>query len=146
MALSSRTSIITYIYNLLTGNADLKAAMTDPLVLKHNWAQPDTIFPYLVHTLGISVDDAGFYPRRLASYSIDIWSDSPSAEEAEIISEILIGILDELEFTTTEIERAVFELQSDTPVIETEQDIQHYNLTFNLRYFRIAEIVAINAR
>jgi len=146
MVLSSRTSIITYIYNLLTTDADLVAAMTDPITLAHEWAQPDAVFPYLVHRLEIGQDDGNFYPRRLATYYIDIWSDSPNATEAETISKIIIGLLDELEFTTDEVERARFELISDVPVVETEQDIWHYNLTFNLRYFRIAEIAAINAR
>ena len=144
MVLDTQKSLLTYIYNLLTNDTDLKAAMGGTVRLELTWAKPDTVFPYLVHRLDIVADD--FYPMRRAVYYLDIWSDSDTAEEILAIRQLIIALLDELEFSTTEATRARFLLQTDGFIPEVEQGIWHYAIMFNLVYFRDAEIAAIDAR
>lgn len=144
MVVDTQKSLLAYIDDLLTKNTKLKAAMGGAVRLELTWAQPDTVFPYLVHRLDVVADD--FYPMRRAVYYLDIWSDSPTAEQILAIRQLIIALLDELEFSTTEATRARFLLQTDGFIPETEQGIWHYALMFNLRYFRDAEIASIDSR
>ncbi len=145
MVLDTQESLLTYIHNLLTGDIDLKAAMGGTVRLELTWAKPDMEFPYLVHRIDIGVDP--FWPARRAVYYLDIWSDNPSAfAEITPIRKLIIELLDELEFSTDEVDRADFYLQTDGFIPETEQGIWHYAIMFNLNYFRYAEITAIDAR
>ena len=141
-------ALLTYIYNRLTGDTGLQSDMGGSVRLALAWAKPDTIFPYLVHRIDIRADDSEVYALRRATYYIDIWSDSPNASEVLAIREEIITSLDELEFNTAsnEATRARFELQTDKFIPETEDGILHYAIMFNLRFFRDAEITAINAR
>jgi len=144
MVIDTQKSIITYIYNLLTTDESLKATMGGTVRLYLTWAISDAVFPYLVHRLDITAND--FYPERDATYYLDIWSDSPDADEILAIRKRIIELLDELEFTTDEAERARFTLQTDFFITQKEPGIWHYAFMFGLRYFRIAEIDAINSR
>ena len=144
MVVDTQKSLLTYIENLLTIDTDLQTAMGGTVRLALVWAPPDYEFPYLVHRIDIGVDI--FWPGRRAVYYLDIWSHSPNAEETLAIRKIIIELLDELEFSTAEVDRADFYLQTDGFIVESEDGIWHYALMFNLNYFRYAEITAINAR
>jgi len=141
-------ALLTYIYTLLTTDAGLKADMGGTVRLAAIWAKPDTAFPYLVHRIDFGPDTDDTNIMRRSTYYIDIWSDSPNASEILAIREEIIGLLDELEFDTAnnEATRARFLLQTDAFIPETEDGIWHYAIMFNLRFFRNAEITAINAR
>ena len=144
MVIDTQKSIIDYIYGVLTADPSLKSTMGDTVRLALTWAKPDCEFPYLVHRLDISARP--FYPECDATYYLDIWSDSPEADETMAIRKRIIELLDELEFTTDEAERARFTLQTDFFITQKEPGIWHYAFMFGLRYFRIAEIDAINSR
>ena len=139
-------ALLTYIYARLTTDAGLMADMGGTVRLAAVWAKPDTTFPYLVHRIDVGPDP--LFIMRRATYYIDIWSDSPNASEVLAIREEIIGLLDELEFDTAsdEATRARFSLQTDAFIPETEDGIWHYAIMFNLRFFRDAEITAIDAR
>jgi len=141
-------ALLTYIYNRLTTDAGLMADMGGTVRLALAWAKPDTEFPYLVHRIDFGPDTDDTNIMRRSTYYIDIWSDSPNAAELLAIKEEIIASLDELEFNTAndEATRARFSLQTDAMVPETEDGIHHYALMFLLRFFRDAEITAINAR
>ena len=146
MAVDTQKALLTYLYTLLTDDTELKAALGGSVRLAPVWAQPDTIFPYLVHRIDVVADP--LHVMRRAVYYLDIWSDSPNADEILAIREVIIGLLDELEFDTAgdEATRARFSLQTDAFIPETEPGIWHYAMMFNLRYFRDAEIATIDAR
>lgn len=158
MVIDTMKSIIDYIYNILTGDdaedVGLQAIMgRTTWLLYHTWAKPDAAFPYLVHRLDIMADK--FWPECDATYYLDIWSDSDDADETLNIRKRIIELLDELEFSTTEMvlgteqliaDRARFTLQTNFFIPEIEQGIWHFAFTFNLRYFRVAEINAIDSR
>jgi len=139
-------ALLTYIYNRLTTDTGLKADMGGTVRLALAWAKPDTTFPYLVHRIDVGADP--LFIMRRATYYIDIWSDSPNASEILAIREEIITSLDELEFNTAsdEATRARFLLQTESFIPETEDGIWHYAIMFNLRFFRNAEITAIDAR
>jgi len=144
MAIDTEKSIIDYIYNLLTTDISLKATMGGTARLYYTWAKPDATFPYLVHRLENIAND--FYPICTARYYLDIWSDSTNAQEALSIRKRIIELLDEIEFSTTEADRAVFCLKINRLEPEAEQDIWHYAFEFNLDYFRNSEIDSIESR
>ena len=144
VTIDTQKAILTYIYNLLTTDATLKSAMGGTVRLYPTWAKPDAEFPYLVHRLDIASVD--FFPMRMAAYYLDIWSDSPSAEEILTIRTQIITLLDELEPSIDEVSAARLWLQTDGFVPESEQDIWHYVTLWNLRYYRKSEVSAILAR
>lgn len=144
MATDTQKSLTTAIWTRLTTDTDLQTAMGGTVRCYLTWAKEDADFPYLVHRMDVVADT--LYVMRRAAYYLDIWSDSPNAEEVLAIRELIIGLLDEYEFSTTEATRARFELQTDGFIPEPEQGIWHYAMMFNLRYFRDAEIATIDAR
>lgn len=146
MTLDTQTSLLTYLWNLLTGVEDtgLKAVMGDPVRCYLTWAEPDAEFPYLVHRIDIAPAEP--FPMRQATYYLDIWSDSPNADEILAIRKRIIELLDELEPATDEIAGGRLWLQTEGFIPETEAGIFHYAMQFNLRYFRSAEVAAIISR
>ena len=144
MVLDTQKSLLTYLYNLLTTDYDLQTAMGGTVRLYLTWATPDAAFPYLVHRIDVSVAEP--FPMRQATLYLDIWSDSPNADETLAIRKLIIELLDELEPATTEIAGARIWLQTDAFIPESDQGIWHYALQFNLRYYRKSETAAIIAR
>ena len=144
MAIDTDKSIIDYIFARLTTDTSLKATMGGTVRLYREWAVPDAAFPYLVHRLEHIAND--FYPICAARYYLDIWSDSPDSQETTSIRKRIIELLDEIEFSTTEADRAVFCMKINRFEPEAEQDIWHYAFEFNLDYFRNSEIDSIESR
>ena len=145
MTVDVRRSLINYLWTLLTTDPTLQEVMGGTVRCYLTWAEADAEFPYLVHRLDIRAEEGTFVVQR-ATYYLDIWSDSPDADETLAIRKRIIELLDELEFSTDEADRARFILQTDGFIPEMEQGIWHYAFMFNLRYFRVAEIDAINSR
>ena len=133
-----------YLWTRLTTNVDMKAAMSDPVRCYLTWAKPDAVFPYLVHR--IDIGPSAPFMMRQATYYLDIWSDSPNAEEILAIRALIIALLDELEPAPDEITAGRLWLQTDGFIPESTQGIWHYALQFNLRYYRVSETAAIIGR
>lgn len=144
MTVDTQKSLLTYLWNLLTGDTDLKAAMGGTVRCYLTWAKPDAEFPYLVNRLDIAPQEP--WPMRQATYYLDIWSDSPNADEILAIRKIIIELLDELEPATDEVAAARLWLQTEGFIPESEQGIWHYATQWNLRYYRAAETSAIIGR
>jgi len=144
MVLDTETSLLTYIWTLLTGDNTLKAAMGGTVRCYLTWGAPDATFPYLVHRIDIAPAEP--FPMRQATYYLDIWSDSPNADEILAIRKIIIELLDELEPTTDEIKGARLWSQTEGFIPESEQGIWHYAIQWNLRYYRKAETASIIGR
>jgi len=144
MTLDTQKSILTYLWNLLTGDTDLETAMGGTVRCYLTWAEPNATFPYLVHRIDIAPAEP--FPMRQATYYLDIWSDSPNADEILAIRKIIIELLDELEPTTDEIKGARLWSQTEGFIPESEQGIWHYAIQWNLRYYRKAETASIIGR
>ncbi len=144
MVLDTQKSLLTYLYNLLTTDSDLQTAMGGAVRLYLTWATPDAAFPYLVYRIDISAAEP--FPMRQSTLYLDIWSDSPNADETLAIRKLVIELLDELEPSTDEIAGARLWIQTDGFIPESDQGIWHYALQFNLRYYRKSEAAAIIAR
>jgi len=144
MVLDTQVSLLTYLEARLTDDTDLQDAMGGTVRLALVWAPPDYEFPYLVHRIDINVDP--FWPARNSVYYLDIWSDSPNANEILAVRKIIIELLDELRFSTDEVDRADLYLQTDGFIPESEDGIWHYAIMFNMDYFRYSEITAIDRR
>jgi len=124
--------LITQLYTTLTDNATLKAAMGGTVRLYLTWAEPDAIFPYLVHRLEETLPM--WSPEHEGTYLIDIWSDSENADEILAIRSQIITLIDELEYAAvSEHDGAWFWLRSGMFVPEPEQGIWHFNLTFDMK-------------
>ena len=132
-------SLLTSLYNTLTADDDLKACMGGSVRLSPIWAPPDCGFPYLVHRIDMA-NVADWSPVRACTYYLDIWSDSPSAEEVLDIRQRLMALLDNHEFSTDETTEAWLWIQTDGFIPEVEQDIWHYACQFNLGWLRDAQI------
>lgn len=149
VAVDTQKSLLTYIYNLLTTNDDLKTAMgstvESPMRLYLAWASPDAEFPYLVHRIDI-VREGTLYPIQKGTYYLDIWSDSPNADEILGIRKRLIEILDELIFSTDDVSRVHIEVLSDAFIPETEQGIWHYATMWDMIFRRDTEAASIEGR
>ena len=138
-------SILTYIYNLLTADSSLKSTMGGTVRLYLTWAVPDAEFPYLVQRLDIR--PAGdFFPMRIGTLYLDLWSDSPNANEITAMRKRIIELFDELNFSTDEADEVRVSLQTEGFVPEMEDGIWHYATMWNLRYYRKTEVASIIAR
>jgi len=140
----TQKSLLTYLFNLLTTDVTLKAAMGGTVRLYPTWAEPDAVFPYLVHRIDIAAAEP--FMMRQATYYLDIWSDSPNADAILAIRKRLIELLDELEPSTTDIAGGRLWLQTDGFVPESEGGIWHYATMWNLRYYRKTEVAGILSR
>lgn len=146
--LDTQKSLLTSLWTILTGDdvqdIGLQTIMGGTVRLYLTWAEPDAEFPYLVHRIDIAPAEP--FPMRLATYYLDIWSDSPNADELLAIRKRIIELLDELEFDTNEVTAARLWLQTEGMIPEVEGGIWHYSLMFNLRYYRSSETLAIIGR
>lgn len=133
--------ILTQLYTTLTEDPTLKSAMGDTVRLYRNWAVPDATFPYLVHTIDLTNPD--WSPIQEGTYIIDIWSNSPNADELLAIRDQIISLIDELYYSAvSEHDGLWFWIQGSRDVIETEQNIQHHNITFNMKVLVEADIAS----
>lgn len=152
MTVDTQKSLLTKLWTILTEDTDLKEAMGGTIRCYLTWAKPDAPFPYLVNRIDISAAHtayaarAEFFPMREATYYLDIWSNSPDADEILAIRKRIIELLDELDFTTEEVTAARLWLQTDGFIVEPSEGIYHYALQFNLRYYRVSETAAIISR
>jgi len=147
-----QASLLTYLYNLLTADTALKAAMGGAVRCYPVSAPPDSAFPYLVHRIDAG-PPGGIWPERNSTYQLDVWSQDPAAHDITAIRNRLVLILDELVFNTTDVKNCRPELQTDGFITENDvrqpgsaMNIWHYALQFNLPYYRQTETVAILAR
>jgi len=145
MTVDTQQSLIAKIYDTLTADTTLKAVCGGTVRLYPVWAPPDAAFPYLVQRADIrAIDD--FFPMRRGTLIIDLWSSSPSASEILSIRKRIIEILDELDFSVTEISHCRISLETDGFIPESDEDIWHYSLQFGLRFYRKTEVAAIIGR
>lgn len=144
VSIDTQKALFTYIYNLLTEDATLKAAMGGEVRLFPTWAGIDAQFPYLVHRFDLS--PLGFVPMRIATYYLDLWSDSPNVSEILTMRDQIIILLDETYPAPTEIAAGRLWIQTEGFVPEVERGIWHYATQWNLRYYRKSEMASLLAR
>lgn len=149
MTLDTQKSLLTKLWTILTGDdvedIGLQALMGVPVRLYLTWAEPDAEFPYLVHRIDIR-KEPGTHVVQKATYYLDIWSDSPNADEVLLIRKRLIEILDELIFSTDEVARVHIEIMSDGFIPEPEQGIWHYATMWDFIFRRDSEAASIEGR
>ena len=139
MAVDIQKSLLTSIYNLLTTDADLKTAMGGTVRLYLTWAKSNATFPYLVHRIDMNIG-GDWNPQDRDTYLLDIWSDSPNAEEILDIRKLIMGLLDGLDSSTAETTEFFLWRQTDGFIPEVEQGIWHYACQFNLKWLNDAQI------
>ena len=138
-------SLMTYLWGVLTNSASLKTAMGGTVRCYPVGAHSDATFPYLVHRLDIR-QHPGTHVVQNAAYYLDIWSDSPNITEITAIRALIVGLIDELVFNTTDVKQVHIESQANGFIPETEQDIWHYATLWDLIFRRDTEAAAIIAR
>lgn len=141
MTVDIQKSLLAYIYNLLTTDSDLEAAMGGTVRLYLTWAKPNAVFPYLVHRIDMGIL-GDWSPEAVCTYYLDIWSDSSNAEEILAIRKEIMTLLDGLIFSTTETTDCHLWIQMDGFVPEVEEGIWHYACQFNLKWLKDAQIGA----
>ena len=156
MTVDTQKSLLPYLWTLLTGDAppdppelaeSLQTIMGGTVRCYLTWAPPDAVFPYFVHRLDIR-KEPGTHVIQRATYYLDIWSDSPNADEILLIRKRIIELLDELVFSipTGEVSSVHIEIASDGFIPEPEQGIFHYATLWDLIFRRDSEANAINSR
>ena len=132
-------SLLTALWNKLTTDEDLKSLMGGEIRLFLAWALPDSAMPYLVHRIDMA-NVADWSPVRHCTYYLDIWSDSPDANETFSIRDRVMELIDNLEGSTGETTSFYLWVQTDTLVPESAEGIWHYAIQFNLKYVRDTQI------
>ncbi len=145
MTVDARRSLIEYLWTRLTTDATLQSAMSGTVRCYLAEAETDAEFPYLVHRVEVGVVP-GTHAVQRASYFLDVWSDSPNAEQITTIRERLVTLLDELIFDTDDVKRVHIEFFSDTDMPEPEVGIWHYATMWELIFIRKSEVTNINGR
>lgn len=146
MTMDIQKSLLTYIYNLLTTDPDLKTAMGGTVHLYLTWAKPNAPFPYLVNRIDMGIE-ADWSPVARCTYYLDIWSHSGDAnDEIFPIRKRIIELLDGLIFSTAETTDCHLWIQTDAFIPESESGIWHYACMFNLKWLKDAQIGALLKR
>jgi hypothetical protein len=145
VGIDTQQSILTYINDLLTLDADMQALCGGDVRLFPVWATPDAEMPYLVHRMDMRAS-GDVYPMRQAALIVDAWSYSPNAEEVTNIRQRVLALLDHLDFSTDEVSHCRVDLQTDGFVPEEAQGIWHYTMQFDCRLYRRSEVDSILAR
>ena len=141
--MDTQKSVLTYIYNLLTTDATLITAMTT-VRLYLTWAISDAEFPYMVHRMDFRAGT--IFPARIGTYYLDIWDDADNSETLLTIRQRIIGLLDQINFNTTDVKNVRLSLAADSFIPEDEPGIWHYAMQFDIYIWRQAELIAINSR
>ena len=139
MTVDIQESLLTSIYNVLIADSSLQTAMGGSVRLYPVWAPPDATFPYLVHRIDMTMG-GDWDPVDKDTYLLDIWSNSPSAEEILDIRMLIMGLVDGLDSSTDETTEYFLWRQTDGFIPEIEQDIWHYACQFNLKWLNDARI------
>lgn len=139
MTTDIQESLLTYLDTLLTTDGDLQTAMGGTVRLYPIWAKIDAPFPYLVHRIDMGIL-GDWSPVARCTYYLDIWSDSPTAEEILAIRELIMSLLDGLDFVTAETTECYLWIQTDAFIPEPEPGIWHYACQFNLKWLKDAQI------
>jgi len=145
MTTDTQKSLLDHIWSLLTKDAPLKTKMGDTVRCYLTWAEVDAEFPYLVHRIDFR-REPGTYAVKRATYYLDIWSNSPNADEILLIRERLIQLLDELIFSTDDVSRVHIEIATEGFIPEAEQGIFHYAMMFDIIFRRDSEAISIAGR
>lgn len=149
MTEDTQKSLLGKLWTILTGDdvedIGLQTLMGSSVRLYLTWAPPDAEFPYLVHRIDIR-KEPGAYPIQKATHYLDIWSDSPNADEVLAIRKRLIELLDELVFDTDDVKLVHIEIMSDGFIPETEQGIWHYATMWDWIFRRDSEANSIEGR
>ena len=145
MTVDIQESLLTSIYNTLTADSTLQGLMGGTVRLYPVWAIPDATFPYLVHRIDMNIG-GDWNPQDKDTYLLDIWSDSPSAEEILDIRKRVMDLLDGLDSSTAETTEFYLWRQTDGFIPEVEQGIWHYACQFNLKWLNDAQIGALLKR
>ena len=133
-------AVITHFFNLLTNDNTLKSLMGGSVRLYHDDCPPETDFPYIIHRVEWrNVSD--YSPKRLGTYIMDIYTNSLSTESMLDIKERICSILNNLTFSPGEVDSATIWIDSDRPIIEPEFSVKHYNILFNLKVVKLADVV-----
>lgn len=144
MVLDPVLSLLGQLYTNVSGDTSLKSTMGGTVRLYPVQAAPDTVFPFMVHRLDLSLVEP--FPLRQGTYYIDIFSDSDNMAEALAIRQRLMTLLDEQIITTTEVNSARIWLQTEGFIPDLENGIWHYSIQFNVRCYRAEEVAAILTR
>ncbi len=144
MTVDTQESLLTALYTRLTADTTLQTAMGGSVALYPVWAKPDAAFPYLVQRIDMRAGE--IWPERFGVYLLDVWSNAPIATETVAIRKRLIELLDEYDFSTTDVKNVKLSLATDGFVPESEPDIFHYAMQFSIRLWRQSETVYIISR
>ena len=140
----TQRSLIQQLYTYLTADTALKTAMGGTVRCYYIWGKTDAALPYLVHRIYMSAGD--IFPKVNATYYLDIWSASDNAIEVTDIRKAIVELLDEKDFSTTEVKNCYLKKQTDGPVVEPEEGLYHYAFQFNMSLWRQSETIVIIAR
>jgi hypothetical protein len=144
MTLDAQRSLIDHVYSLLTADTALKAAMGGSVRAYPVQAYPDSIMPYIVHRFDLRATDS-IFPLRQGTYVADIWSDDENTIEILGIRKALVELIDNRNFSNTEISQCRISLQYDN-FVPDDMKVWHYVCQFNVRFYRKTETGAIITR
>ena len=124
-------SLLNHLYSLITTNTTINNLINYRLYL--SWAEPDAEFPYLVHRIDMG-REGDYSPVSRCTYYLDIWDYSSTAKRTLDIFDVLLSILNNHTFTTSETSRCVIWIQTSAFIPEETQNIWHYATQWNMRW------------
>ncbi len=145
---NTQLSAITFLYNLMANDNEIKSLMGTPARLYPTWAVKDAVFPYAVYRL-----INGANPSRAlynGTFYVDIWTYSNQLETLYEIRNRIITLLDDRKFQADDPVSGAKDvvafrtyLNADRPIPEDTEYVIHQSMEFNVRYDRFREIVNI---
>lgn len=142
-----RQALVTALYNQLTTDADLIAAVGGTVRLVNGMPPPDTLFPYLTHKVVLEVADASWAIAE-GDWYLDLWDHSPDEERLLLMRQCVIAAVDQLLLTLPggEITVVQIRLVRDEDGVTDAPDVFRLMMQWKLYLDRQAEVEAILSR
>ncbi len=112
----------------------------DPAIYTGRWAPTGAVRPYLLINYRTFATEQRF--MRSGPMSFDVFTDGPSTWRAEQIRDEVVSRLDSEIISDEDHYYRFSELQDEGPAPTESNDVAHWNLVFNVRWFRQAFVRA----
>jgi len=133
MAVETGQAIITAIYNRLTADTALKAAMGGSVRLYRVMAPADPDMPYLVHRM-----ESAAYDHSQSTYWLDLWHYGADSATVDTIIERIRVLLENWRITTGDSEigagRMLFNPKGSGFVPSDNNLVWHYSTMWTIHY------------
>lgn len=142
-----KNAVVSWLNGIATGSSELQALMGSTVRMRYLWAQPNEVFPYLVHSIILRpVEDEPFVYQ--GQWTVDIWVHGPDGIDMTLIRDVLVALFHRRFYGTTEegFRDPRMWLQDDGDIPQEDPRIWRTSLQFGIRLTASGDLASVLAR